>query len=60
MAQLKITQVRSVINCLTKQKETMKALGLKKPRQIVVRQKNAATLGMIRVVQHLVTVEELA
>jgi large subunit ribosomal protein L30 len=59
MSKLKITQVRSSINCLTKQKATLKALGLKRINHSVVQQNNVQTKGMLSVVQHLVKVEEV-
>lgn len=58
MAQLKITQVRSTIGARWKQRESMRTLGLRKIRQSVVREDNAQTRGLIRVVNHLVEVEE--
>jgi large subunit ribosomal protein L30 len=60
MAKLKITQVRSVINCTEKQKRTMQALGLGRPNSTVIQQNNVSTKGMIGVVQHLVKVEEIS
>lgn len=56
---LRITQVRSVIGCTQKQKDTMKALGLGRPNRSVERKDNACTKGQIKVVQHLVKVEEV-
>lgn len=60
MAKLKITQVRSTINCKEAQKRTMKALGLGRPHSTAIQPKSASTLGMLNVVQHLVKVEEIA
>ena len=60
MAQLKITQVRSTIDRLEKQKLTMRALGIRKMHQTVIHPDNPAMRGMIAVVHHLVTVEEIA
>lgn len=57
--QLKITLVRSTIGCSVKQKATVEALGLKKIRSTAVQKDNAAIRGMIFVVKHMVTVEEL-
>ncbi len=57
--QLKITLVKSINGCLEKQKRTVEALGLKKIRSSVVRPDNEAVRGMIYVVKHLVTVEEI-
>lgn len=59
MSKLKITQVRSIINCTEKQKRTIKALGLGRPRNVVMKENNVQTKGMIAVVQHLLRVEEL-
>ncbi|TLU88185.1 MAG: 50S ribosomal protein L30 [Chlorobium sp.] len=56
---LKITQVRSVIGGTKKQKDTIKALGLGRPNYQVEKVDNACTRGQIRVVQHLVKVEEI-
>lgn len=55
---LKITQVRSIIGGTKKQKATIQALGLGRPNYSVERKDNACTRGQIRVVQHLVKVEE--
>jgi len=57
MAKLKITQVRSIINCLDVQKKTIKALGLGRPNYSNVLPDNPQTRGMINVVEHLVKVE---
>jgi len=59
MAKIKITQLKSVIDRLEKQKRTMKALGLGRPNYTVIHEKNAQILGMINVVKHLVKVEEI-
>ena len=59
MAKIKITQTKSVIDRLEKQKRTIKALGLGRPNYSVIRESNAQTLGMINVVKHLVEVEEI-
>lgn len=56
-AKLKITLVKSTISCLKKQKETVKALGLKKINSSVVVENTPAMQGMIFVVKHLVKVE---
>lgn len=56
---LSITLFKSTAGRLEKQQRTVEALGLKKIRQTVVLPDNAATRGMIDVVSHLVTVQEL-
>ncbi len=57
--ELKITLVKSTIGALPKHRKTVQALGLKKTNSSVVQQNNAATLGMIKQVKHLVKVEEI-
>ena len=52
---LKITLVKSTIGAVPKHKKTVEALGLKKLNKTVVLPDNAATRGMIKQVQHLVT-----
>jgi len=60
MGQLKITQVRSIINCLEVQKRTIKALGLGRPNYSNVLPDNPQTRGMVNVVKHLVKVEQVS
>ena len=55
---LKITLVRSVYGIIEKQRATLKALGLNKIGQTVEKPDNDQIRGMIRVVNHLVKVEE--
>jgi large subunit ribosomal protein L30 len=59
MAKVKVTQVRSTIKRPKTQKLTMQALGLTKIGAIVEVEANAAIEGMIRKVNHLVTVENI-
>ena len=56
---LKITQVKSAIGRKKKQKLTLEALGLKKMHHSVIHQDVPQIRGMIDVVSHLVTVEEI-
>lgn len=56
---LKITQVRGTVGARWKQRESLRTLGLRKIRQSVVREDTPATRGLIRVVDHLVEVEEV-
>ncbi len=58
MTELKITLVKSTIGSLPKHRRTVEALGLKKLNSTVVKPNNAATLGMVQQVRHLVKVEE--
>ncbi|PLR77868.1 50S ribosomal protein L30 [Bacillus sp. V3-13] len=55
---LQITLTRSVIGRPEDQRETVKALGLRKMHQTVEQQDNPAIRGMIKKVAHLVTVKE--
>jgi large subunit ribosomal protein L30 len=59
MATIRITQVRSIIKRPQGQKDTMKALGLTKMHKTVEHEATPQVLGMVRKVQHLVTVEEV-
>lgn len=56
---LKITQVASVAGRIPNQKKTLIGLGLNKLRRSRVLEDTPAVRGMVRVVQHLVRVEEV-
>lgn len=58
MGKLKITQKKSTIDRSVKQKRTMVALGLGKLHRTVEHDDTPAIRGMIRVVAHLVEVDE--
>jgi len=58
MAKLRITQVRSQINCPQTQKRGLEALGLRRIGMVVEHESNPAIIGMINKVKHLVSVEE--
>ncbi|MGB1075746.1 MAG: 50S ribosomal protein L30 [Flavobacteriales bacterium] len=58
MAKITITQVRSAINRPKRQKETIKALGIKKLHNPVEHEATPQILGMVKKVSHLVTVQE--
>ena len=60
MAQLKITLVRSGIGSPRKLKEALIGLGLTKLHKAVTREDRPEIRGMIRKVQHLVQVDEIA
>ena len=53
-----ITLKKSTIGRLPKQRATLKALGLTKINKTVEKEYNESIQGMIKVVEHLVTVEE--
>ena len=59
MARIKITQIKSVIDRSERQKRTMQALGLTKLNQSVEVEANAAIIGMVRKVNHLVAIEQI-
>ncbi len=59
MAQLRVTQVRSVIGSKRNQRETLRSLGLKRINDTVVKEDRPEIRGMIFAVSHLVTVEEV-
>ncbi len=56
---LKITWIKSAIGRKEDQKRTIKALGLRKLNQAVVKEATPQILGMIDKVSHLVKVEEV-
>ncbi len=59
MAKIRVTQVKSVIDRPKRQKDTMKALGLRKINAAVEHDASPQILGMVAKVKHLVKVEEL-
>lgn len=59
MATLKITLTRSLIGRPEDQRATVKALGLKKTNSFVMQDDTPVIRGMVRKVEHLVTVEEI-
>jgi len=56
---LRITQVRSATGRDHSQKDTVRALGLKRLHHTVEQRDTPAIRGMIRKIQHLVEVEEV-
>ena len=58
MGKLKITQVRSVVDRGDRQRGTIRALGIRRLGQSVTHEDRPEIRGMIRAVQHLVSVEE--
>ncbi|MBW8890268.1 MAG: 50S ribosomal protein L30 [Fibrobacteres bacterium] len=59
MSKLKITQLISEVRSSIKQKRTLEALGLRGIRKSVTREKSPTLDGMVRVIAHLVKVEEV-
>ncbi len=56
---LRVTQVKSTISHIERNRATVRALGLHRIGDSVVVPDNAATRGMVRQVRFLVRVEEL-
>lgn len=57
-SQLRITLVRSLAGRPEDQQATARALGLRKPRQVVLKPNNPQVRGMVQKIRHLVDVEE--
>lgn len=57
--QIRIRQVKSGVGTQRRQRETLRALGLKHHQDRVVQPDNPAIRGMVRAVSHLVEVEEV-
>jgi large subunit ribosomal protein L30 len=60
MSQIKVTQIRSVIDRPKDQKSTVRRLGLHRIRDSVIKEDRPEIRGMIAKVSHLVEVEELS
>ena len=58
MAKIVVTQIKSGINRPLRQKRTLEALGLGKLNRSKEFEATPQVLGMVRKVQHLVTVEQ--
>jgi large subunit ribosomal protein L30 len=58
MATIKVKKVKSAINRSKRQKYTLIALGLKKIGQVVEHEATPSIMGMVKKVEHLVSVEE--
>jgi large subunit ribosomal protein L30 len=59
MAKIKITQTKGLSGHTKRQRETLKALGLRKVNSTVEKETNGSILGMVEKVRHLVTVESI-
>jgi len=59
MAKIRITLKRSTIRCLPKQRATVRTLGLRKIGSHNEVEDNPSVRGMVRVVSHLVSVEDV-
>lgn len=58
MSKVIITQVKSAIGKPKRQKDTIKALGIKKLNVPVEKEATPQVMGMIRKVSHLLSVQE--
>ncbi len=56
MKKITITQKKSTIGALARQKRTMEALGLRKINQTVQHELTPSIQGMVRCVEHLITI----
>jgi len=56
---IRIKLTRSVIGALPKQRATVRSLGLRKIGSVSEQEASPAVLGMVKVVSHLVSVEEI-
>ena len=59
MAKLKITQIKSGIGGKENHRQTLRSLGLKRIRHVVIKEDRPEFRGMVHTVRHLVTVEEV-
>jgi large subunit ribosomal protein L30 len=57
---IRIRLVRSVIGSLPRQRATVRSLGLRKIGSVSEQEATSAILGMVRLVSHLVSVEEVS
>ncbi len=57
--ELKITQIKSAIDCEKSHKETIRSLGIKKLHQTVYHKNTPQIRGMIQKVNYLLKVEEV-
>ena len=56
---IKITQIKSAIGYRQRTKDTLKALGIKKIHNSVIKKNTLAIQGMINAINHLLKVEEV-
>jgi large subunit ribosomal protein L30 len=59
VAKLRVTQTRGMAGKPKRQRDTVRALGLRRIRHSVLKEDRPEVRGMIARVQHLVTVEEV-
>jgi large subunit ribosomal protein L30 len=59
MGRLKVTQRKSEIGGTSRQRNSLRSLGLKRIDDVVVKEDRPEIRGMVSTVSHLVTVEEV-
>ncbi|MGI8520378.1 MAG: 50S ribosomal protein L30 [Actinomycetota bacterium] len=59
MIKLRVSQVRSALDRGARQRGTLRALGIRRIGHSVVHEDKPEIRGMIKAVEHLVTVEEI-
>ncbi len=59
MGRLKVTQIGSRIGGTSRQRDTLRSLGLKRLHDTVLKEDRPEIRGMVAAVSHLVTVEEV-
>jgi len=59
MTKVQVKQIRSSIGSTKRQKETLKALGLRKINHTVEQENVPQVMGMINKVKHLITINEI-
>jgi large subunit ribosomal protein L30 len=59
MGKLRVTQVRSAAGKPRRQRDTIRALGLRRIRHTVVKEDRPEIQGMLATVRHLIEVEEV-
>jgi large subunit ribosomal protein L30 len=59
MSKLKVRQIRSALDRGARQRGTLRALGIRRIGQSVIHDDKPEIRGMIKAVEHLITVEEI-
>ena len=59
MPKLRVVQIRGAVGKPRRQRDTLRALGLRRIRQVVVKDDRPEIRGMIARVEHLVEVQEV-
>ncbi|MEN9692920.1 MAG: ribosomal protein [Actinomycetota bacterium] len=59
MSKLQVTQIKSTIGEKPAARETMRSLGLKRIGHVVIKEDRPEIRGMVKSIQHLISVEEV-